>query len=78
MAHKYQQRLMLPELLIVLKVAPDIAVKRKPDEDAAFVHVRSKEIWDLDWEQTCAHVIDASRSREEVLSEIKSLVWSEI
>jgi thymidylate kinase len=78
MAHKYQQGLMLPELLIILKVAPDIAVKRKPDEDAAFVYVRSKEIWDLDWEQTCANVIDASQSREDVLSEIKSLMWSEI
>jgi hypothetical protein len=32
----------------------------------------------VDWQQTSAHVIDASRSKEEVLSDIKTLVWSRL
>jgi hypothetical protein len=32
----------------------------------------------VDWEAMGFHVVDAGRSPEEVLSEIKSLVWSEL
>lgn len=75
---KYYQSIMLPELLFVLKVDPETAVQRKTDENAVSVRARSKEIWELDWQQTNAHVIDAGRSRAEVLSEIKTSVWSQL
>jgi len=75
---KYYQPIMLPELLIVLRVDPEIAVQRKVDEDPSSVRARSTEIWELDWKQTPAHIIDASRSRAEVVSELKALVWSEL
>jgi thymidylate kinase len=75
---RYYQQIMLPELLIVLRVDPEIAVHRKTDEDATSVRARSTEIWELDWQQTPARVIDAGRSRAEVLSDLKSLVWSEL
>jgi thymidylate kinase len=74
----YYQQIMAPELLIVLRVDPEIAVKRRADEEAPFVRARCQEIWDLDWRQTHAHVIDASRSKTQVLTEIKSLIWSEL
>ena len=77
-AKKYQQKIMFPELLIVLKVAPDIAVLRKIEEVSGYVKARSQEIWDLDWQQTPAYIIDASRSKEEVLSDLKSLIWSKL
>jgi thymidylate kinase len=76
--NRYYQHMTLPELLIVLRVDPEIAVQRKPTEDAASVRARSAEIWDLDWGQTPAHLIDASRPRAEVLSELKALIWSEL
>ena len=75
---RYYRQIMLPELLIVLRVDPEIAVQRKTDEEAASVRARSQEIWELDWQQTHAHVIDAGRSEAEVLAELKSLVWSEL
>jgi thymidylate kinase len=75
---KYYRPMTLPELLIVLKLDPEIAVQRKPDEDAASVRARTTEIWELDWQQTHAHVIDASQSKAEVLSKLKALVWSEL
>lgn len=75
---KYYQQIMQPDVLIVLRVDPEIAVRRKTDEDATSVRSRSREIYDLDWRQTPAHVIDASRSHKEVLSEVKALIWSEL
>jgi thymidylate kinase len=73
---KYYQQIMLPELLIILKVNPEIAVQRKTDEDATSVRIRSTEIWELNWQQTPVHVINAGRSKIEVLSELKHLIWS--
>jgi thymidylate kinase len=72
----YYRRLTPPELVIVLRVDPEIAVARRSDEDAAPVRERSTEIWRLDWEPACAFTLDAGRSREEVLAEAKALVWS--
>ena len=77
-SEKYYEQIMLPELLIVLRLDPEIAVQRRFDQDAAMVRAHSTEIWELDWLQTSAHVIDASRSRAEVLSEVKALIWSEL
>lgn len=75
---RYYQPIMVPELLIVLRADPDTAVQRKTDEDAASVRARSTEIWELNWRQTHAHVIDADRSKAEVLSDLKALVWSQL
>ena len=33
---------------------------------------------DVDWTAVPAHVVDASRPKEDVLARLKSLVWSEI
>lgn len=73
----YYQQITAPDLLIVLKIYPETAVKRRMDEGSSFVRDRCQEIWDLDWRQTPAHIIDAGRSRDEVLTEVKSLIWSE-
>jgi thymidylate kinase len=78
MEKKYYQPIVWPELLLVLKLDPKIAVQRKTDEDAEYVHARSQLIWAFDWQQTPATVVDAARGEEEVLSELKSLIWSEL
>jgi thymidylate kinase len=75
---RYYDQIALPELLIVLRVDPEIAVQRKTEEDAASVRERSTEIWELDWENTTAHILDASKSRAEVVSQLKTLIWSEL
>lgn len=74
----YYQRTVLPELLVVLRLDPEIAVQRKTDENASSVRERSTEIWEVDWEHTDAHIIDASKSKTDVLTELKRLVWSVI
>lgn len=67
-----------PELLLVLRVNPEIAVQRKTDEESTSVRERSTEIWGLNWEHTNARVIDASKSKADVLAEVKALIWSEL
>jgi thymidylate kinase len=74
----YYRRITPPEVLIVLRLDPEIAVQRRADEDQVSVRARSREIWELDWNGQAAHVIDASRPREEVLARVKSVIWREL
>jgi thymidylate kinase len=76
--HYYYRQINLPDLLIVLRVDPEICVQRKKDESSESVRFRSEEIWNLDWCETPAHVVDASRPKWQVASEVLSLVWSHL
>jgi thymidylate kinase len=74
----YYRRLGMPDLIIVLRVDPEIAVQRKSNEDPASVRKRSREIWELKWERMNVHVIDGGKSKDEVLAELKALIWSQL
>jgi thymidylate kinase len=74
----YYQKIAMPDLLIVLKIDPEIAVQRKPEESAASVRARSTLVWELDWSNTPAYVLDAALPKEAVLAQIKSLVWDSL
>jgi len=75
---KYYRFFIPPEILIVLRADPEIAVSRKKEEDEIFVRSRSSEIWEKDWSNTPAYVIDANQTKEAVLTELKNLVWSKL
>jgi len=72
----YYEQIKSPDLLIVLKVEPEIAIQRKRDESEVAVRARSTEIWELGWMKKSAFVIDASLKREDVVSQVKALVWA--
>ena len=74
----YYQQIKLPDLLIVLKVDPEIAVQRKTEETELSVRARSTEVWGLDWEKLSAFTINANRSKEEALSQVKAIVWEHL
>jgi len=74
----YYRQTELPEVLVVLRLDPETAVQRKPDEDPAFVRERNAEIWELNWAHTHAHIIDASQSKTDVVTAIKALIWSKL
>jgi thymidylate kinase len=75
----YYDRIRYPDILIVLRVHPDIAVQRKAGvEPESTVRPRSEEIWQVDWTDTPAIVLDAGAPQDEVLSEIKSIIWSRV
>ena len=67
-----------PDLFVVLKVHPELAVARKTDEEPDHVRSRSHEIWELQLPDGMAKVIDAGRPPAEVLAELRSLVWSHL
>ena len=74
----YYEQIMPPDLLIVLKVKPELAIHRKREESEVSVRARSTEVWGLDWMEKSAFVIDAGLAREEVFSQIRSLVWAHL
>jgi thymidylate kinase len=74
----YYRKIAMPDLLIVLKVDPETAVQRKVDESEASVRRRSSLVWALDWSKTPAYVLDASLPQDQVLTQIKTLIWSHL
>lgn len=75
---RYYRHILPPDLLIVLRVDPEIAVRRKTDEHESHVRTRSRELWEVDWRGTRAHVVDAGRAIEEVTAQLRSLIWANI
>ena len=74
----YYDRITSPDLLIVLKVDPEIAARRKVDEAPDYVRTRSRIIWDTDFSGSNAFVIDASREAAQVAADLRALVWSQL
>lgn len=75
---RYYQAISRPDLLCVLRADPETAVERKTEESAASVRVRTKEIWEKDWNDSAAHVIDAGQAKAEVLRRAKELIWAHL
>jgi thymidylate kinase len=62
---RYYEQIHLPDLLIVLKLDPELAVQRKTEETETSVRARSSEVWRLGWEKVSGFEVDASGSKEE-------------
>ena len=73
---EYYGRILAPDALLVLRLDPELAVLRKPDEPADYVRARGRAVWETDWTGTPAHCVDTSRSLADVLKDLKALVWS--
>jgi thymidylate kinase len=74
----YYRRIMPPDLLVVLRVDPEIAVQRKREEVPASVRARNREVWEFDWDVSRGRVVDASESAPDVLARVKSLIWASL
>lgn len=74
----FYRQILPPDLLLVLRVEPEVAARRKTDEDAAYVRARSRAVWEVDWEGTSAQVLDAGQPVAEVLSDLKVITWAEL
>ena len=75
---RYRSLIADPDILLVLRLEPELAVARKPDEDPTFVRARSEEVWRAEWDGTGAVVIDAGRSRGEVQRALRIAVWERL
>jgi hypothetical protein len=74
----YYRQIVPPDHVIVLRVDPEVAVRRKTTEPPDYVRRRARIIWDVDWSATPARVVDGGRPLVEVLAELKTLVWSQL
>lgn len=68
-----------PDVTLVLRVDPDVAVARKVGVDPAeFVRPRVAEVFDADWAGTGAVVLDACQPAAEVLAQMRAAVWERL
>ncbi|MFL5534998.1 MAG: nucleotidyltransferase family protein [Gemmatimonadales bacterium] len=72
----YYDRILLPDALVVLRLDPELAVLRNPEQPADRVRARARVIWEADWSAAGASVVDASLPLEEVIGRLKAIVWS--
>ena len=75
---RYHDRILPPDTLIVLRLDPELAVRRKTDEPEDYVRRRAMIIWETDWTKTRAHVVDAGRPLDEVVSDLMRIIWAEV
>jgi hypothetical protein len=73
---EYYARILAPDALFVLRLDPELAVLRKPEEPANYVRARVRAACEADWRGSTAQVVDASRTFPEVLSDLKSRLWA--
>ena len=74
----YYRQITQPDLLAVLRVDPEIAVRRKTDEEEQHVRTRSEEVWRTDWSSTQARLVDASQSPGQVLADLQDQIWQQM
>lgn len=74
----YYQQILLPEIVIALRLPPEVAILRKPEEDSGFVRARNEAICKAQWGSAPVFLVDATNSREAVLSQLKSIVWQRL
>jgi thymidylate kinase len=72
----YYSRIFTPDALFVLKLDPELAVLRKPEEPADYVRARGRMIWETDWSRSRARVVDASQPLPDVVRQLKTAIWS--
>lgn len=75
---RYYRRFPAPDLRLVLRVAPEVAVRRKTDEPADYVRRRATLVWQAQWTGGSTRVIDAGRPLNLVLTDLKAALWTEL
>jgi thymidylate kinase len=74
---RYYSAFASPDVLAVLRVDPEVAVRRKTDEEEHYVRRRSTEVWQVSWDGSTV-VVDAARSAADVLADIRMAVWERL
>ena len=74
----FYRHILPPDVLVVLRVDPEIAVRRRSEQDQTRVRARAKEVWTLDWQPTGAVVVDGARPWPVIHTEIQTLIWSRL
>ncbi|HEV2672605.1 MAG TPA: nucleotidyltransferase family protein [Gemmatimonadales bacterium] len=76
--HRYYQDILAPDVLIVLRIDPEMAVQRKTTEPADYVRARNISINAADWSGSGAHFVEAGRPLANVIADLKTIIWAEL
>ena len=68
----------LPDVLVVLRLDPEVAVLRRPEDEPGYVRTRNAEVFETDWSTTPAVVLDATLPPELVLAGIRTAIWERL
>ena len=74
----YYRRIPAPDLRLILRVPPDVAVRRKTTEPAEYVRRRALAVWDTQWTGSNTRVIDAGQPLVDVVTDLKGALWVEL
>ncbi|MGR3793246.1 hypothetical protein [Vannielia sp. SX4] len=67
------------DLLVVLRLDPEVACRRRPDDDRATLMARSGEVWRAEWSAANMLMLDTGETRpEEVQARVFRRAWEEI
>jgi thymidylate kinase len=72
---RWYEELSLPHVVLVLRVNPETAVRRKVDEPSSYVRQRAERVLRIDWSRRRARVIDAERQLDEVMARVRAELW---
>lgn len=75
---EYYKYFISPDVLLALRVHPDVAVERKTDEPSDYVRRRSTEFYHTDWDRLGIELLDAGLKKEEVLKNAKEIIWANL
>jgi thymidylate kinase len=74
----YYRRVPAPDLRLILRVPPDVAVRRKTSEPAEYVRRRAMAVWSTEWTGSNTRVIDAGQPLVDVVTDLKGALWVEL
>jgi thymidylate kinase len=72
----FYERMAAPDLVFLLQLDPETAVRRKPTEPADYVRQRARVTADTDWSKCGARIVDAAQPLSDVVATLKSELWS--
>lgn len=67
-----------PDVLVVLRIDPEVAVLRRPEDAPDYVRSRNGEVYETDWRVSKAVVIDADQTPESVLALMRNVIWKRL
>jgi thymidylate kinase len=72
------ERMAQPDLLFLLSLDPDTAVRRKPSEPADYVRERARLTAATDWSRSGALIVDAAQPLPQVVATLKAELWKRL
>lgn len=72
---RYHAQIGEPDIAVILRVSPDVAVARRHEQDESFVRIRATEVASVDWNGLGVTVVDADQNEQEVYLDVLAATW---